>query len=355
MVKKASRVKKAPFDDKALEQVLKNQALAFLKLPNVRSVGIGYKRTGIRTSKSPCIIFSVDEKLSGSAIGKAGSLAIPRFFKDEAGRKIPTDIVVRKFQLSYQVIPLPTSAAQGASSADPAAFRRTRQDPLVPGISISHARGTAGTLGAIVYDLESGDPMALSNWHVLQGPEGEIGDRVAQPGRGDNSNVAGNDIGQVVRSHLGRAGDCAVASINRPYLTGIFQLDETPTRIARVGVDDPVRKSGRTTGVTCGKVSQVSLMLKMNYGGRVGEVYVKGFEIKADGRNTPPGRELSMPGDSGSLWMINDPQEPGIAVGLHLSSAAEAGLSSEFAQACYIDSVLEKLQVTFQRPAPPGP
>ena len=61
---------------------------------------------------------------------------------------------------------------------------RERFRPNIPaGVSIGHYMVTAGTLGAVVLDRNTGEPLLLSNNHVLANSnDAEIGDAVLQPG-----------------------------------------------------------------------------------------------------------------------------------------------------------------------------
>ena len=65
---------------------------------------------------------------------------------------------------------------------------RDRFRPNIPaGVSIGHYKVTAGTLGAIVFDKNTGEPLILSNNHVLANSnDAEIGDVVLQPGPTDH-------------------------------------------------------------------------------------------------------------------------------------------------------------------------
>ena len=65
---------------------------------------------------------------------------------------------------------------------------RDRFRPNIPaGVSIGHYLVTAGTLGAIVFDRNTGEPLILSNNHVLANSnEAEIGDAILQPGPTDH-------------------------------------------------------------------------------------------------------------------------------------------------------------------------
>ncbi len=65
---------------------------------------------------------------------------------------------------------------------------RDRYRPNIPaGVSIGHYKVTAGTLGAIVFDKNTGEPLILSNNHVLANSnDAEIGDVILQPGPTDH-------------------------------------------------------------------------------------------------------------------------------------------------------------------------
>ena len=65
---------------------------------------------------------------------------------------------------------------------------RDRFRPNVPaGVSIGHYKVTAGTIGAIVFDRGTGEPLILSNNHVLANSnDAVIGDAILQPGPTDH-------------------------------------------------------------------------------------------------------------------------------------------------------------------------
>ena len=65
---------------------------------------------------------------------------------------------------------------------------RDRFRPNVPaGVSIGHYKVTAGTIGAVVYDRGTGEPLILSNNHVLANSnEAAVGDAILQPGPTDH-------------------------------------------------------------------------------------------------------------------------------------------------------------------------
>jgi endonuclease G len=233
--------------------------------------------------------------------------------------------------------------------------RKRRVDPIVPGISIGNLHVTAGTVGCFVEESASGDMRMLSNWHVLHGDEGQIGDPIAQPGRFDDNRVSENICGTLARSFLGLAGDCAIASIaERGASDQILGLDVPVRRIGDPELGDRVVKSGRTTGVTYGLVTRVHTISKLVYGSQ-GEQRIGGFEIGVDDEHLPENGEISMGGDSGSAWMATDSSGAATDMMLGLHFAGETVEPAEYAVACYASSVFEKLEIAPLEPAAVGP
>ncbi|WIM68524.1 DNA/RNA non-specific endonuclease [Corynebacterium breve] len=312
---------------------IRRHSVHYLKDPNITSVGIGYKIVDGKRTDALCFQFTVREKVSGPELETLGTSLIPEMV-DSSGVQLITDVVQRSYELAYQVVP-------EAFDDD----RRRRIDPLVPGVSISHPTVSAGTLGAIVYDRSTGQPAVLSNWHVLHGPEGHIGDTVLQPGTHDDNSQAGNQFGTLLRSHLGAAGDAALASISqRGFNTDIMELGVTPAEIADPELDDKVIKSGRTTGVSHGVVTRVETMVSLDYGGSIGEKSIGCFEIEPDPRHIKAFDQLSDGGDSGSAWMFKagNGHTSNVMGGLHFAGSDTP--DTETALACYASSVRDKLE-----------
>src|SRR3546814_20460298 len=68
------------------------------------------------------------------------------------------------------------------------------------GISIGHAAITAGTLGGLVRDRETGAVAILSNNHVLANSnQGTAGDAILQPGPADGGTDPGDRIATLAR------------------------------------------------------------------------------------------------------------------------------------------------------------
>jgi hypothetical protein len=83
--------------------------------------------------------------------------------------------------------------------------RKKKMRPARPGLSIGHHLVSAGTFGAVVYDRDSGEPLILSNNHVLanatNGKDGlsKPGDLILQPGKHDGGIDPRDIIGTLLR------------------------------------------------------------------------------------------------------------------------------------------------------------
>lgn len=96
-----------------------------------------------------------------------------------------------------------------------------------------------------------------------------------------------------MRSFLGLAGDCAVATIEgRGVEEEILELGVPVRVIGDPQLGDRVAKSGRTTGVTWGVVTRVHTITSMRYGDALEKV--GGFEIGPDADRPADDGEISM-------------------------------------------------------------
>jgi hypothetical protein len=144
-----------------------------------------------------------------------------------------------------------------------------RRRPLVVGCSIGHFKITAGTLGCFVKDRATGEILILSNNHVLANEnDAKPGDAILQPGKFDKGKVSSDTIGQLLRFiKLKKTGknlvDCALASIktsinsNQRKLGSFGNIAGLGPAVVVDGTD--VRKVGRTTGETKGRVTAFEL------------------------------------------------------------------------------------------------
>ncbi|MDW7652215.1 MAG: hypothetical protein SCK29_05270 [Bacillota bacterium] len=172
--------------DFRLRRFCETQAEHIFTYPNVVGVGIGHKFTGGIDTGLLCLSVLVERKLPLSQL--RGTQLLPSRL---AG--MPLDVV-----------------ETGRLTADTAAKpqdRKIKMRPARPGMSIAHHRVSAGTFGAVVYDVHDGEPLILSNNHVLaNGTDGTDGlaaegDPILQPGPRDG----------------GREPDDIIATLHRFY------------------------------------------------------------------------------------------------------------------------------------------
>lgn len=252
--------------------------------------------------------------------------------------------------------------------------RTERHSPIQPGVSIGHYKITAGTFGALVRDKNTGEPLILSNNHVIaNGTDGrdnrsKIGDPVLHPGPHDGGTMD-DVIGRVDRFHpvhrlmmtptcprAAAAEKCVNAVCRlmapsyvikvlrqtekdnlidaalakpvqtgalRPEILGIGKIKGT----AKAEVGMPVVKSGRTTGVTKGVVRAVDVTVQVDMGD--GEQAVFQDQVIA----TP----MSQGGDSGAL-VLDDRRR---AVGLLFAGSDKTTVFNK------IQHVMDQLSITF--------
>jgi hypothetical protein len=228
----------------------------------------------------------------------------------------------------------------------PTTLQRRRR-PLVVGCSIGHFKITAGTLGCFVKDRATGEILILSNNHVLANEnDAAEGDKIIQPGTIDGGTRSSDTIGQLKRFvKLKKTGvnliDCALASIKTSIKSNQRKLG-TFGNIAGLGpavvVDGTdVRKVGRTTGETKGRVTAFELdnvVIEYDLGNlRFDD------QIEIEGAGT---KAFSDGGDSGSL--IFDKQLG--AVALLFAGGDEGGSNGKgLTYANPIRAVLDALKV----------
>lgn len=175
--------------------------------------------------------------------------------------------------------------------------RVDRVRPPVGGISISHQLGTAGTLESAVKDKSTGKNLGLSCNHVIgmqwgEMSEGKQGDAVLQPGvydGGTNEDKIG-ELQKWVRVENDKNNSIDAAVFEDGSIGDIIDVGKPSNAIdAMVGMK--VKKSGRSSGLTFGKIIDVNA------------------SVDVDGWGTAPfvdqivvSPAFALPGDSGS-WV----------------------------------------------------
>jgi endonuclease G len=255
---------------------------------------------------------------------------------------IPVDVIEAQYGL--QLLP-GSSQLEAAPEA-----RKARYNPIPLGVSAGNSRITAGTLGAKVYDATTLQPMALSNWHVFAGsPSAAVGEPIWQPGALDGGN-SGDTFATLSRFILGPY-DAAVAQLTNARDVLSKTVDEDVIEdVTTPFLGMRVWKSGRTTERTEGFIDGIKMTTSINYGA----AGVRAIQdvVRVVPRPGVGNVEISMGGDSGSIWVD---ETSGKAIGLHF--AGEVGNAPEHALATELQPVLSRLNVLMpaQRPSPPEP
>ncbi|TWH49135.1 hypothetical protein [Sporomusa sp. KB1] len=247
--------------------------------------------------------------------------------------------------------------------------------PAQPGMSLGHYKISAGTFGAVVKDKNTGELLLLSNNHVLANitngsdARASIGDPIIQPGIYDGGNLETSTIAHLAKFvplyneiafprckiaqtfemvlnkciHLFQPKyqvrvlreseklnfvDCAVAApINPTDISAEILEIGLVAGVKEATLGMPIKKSGRTTGVTSGLVVATNLTVKVSMSNQK-------YGIFTDQILAGP---MSMPGDSGSLVLTND----NYAIGLLFAGSERATMFNK------IQHVLDKLDICF--------
>lgn len=213
-----------------------------------------------------------------------------------------------------------------------------------------------GTLGSLIQDA-SGNQYILSNNHVLaRSDQASIGETIIQPGLIDNDPACapegdgGNETpvgvlkGFVPIQSSSTNVDAAIASVNSGAVNAsgaILELGSSQTggtlAAAPPGVsstggkgENPalgmtVAKSGRTTGLTCARISAVALRVEVSYYANCAETdpyYTKTYTNQIG----MTGDHFIDAGDSGSLIVDSSDAEP---VGLFFAGGVDSAGQSE--------------------------
>lgn len=238
----------------------------FLDRANVVGVGLGHKISDGRMSDVASVMVLVSQKVPESALSA----------KDKVTKTIenkPTDVLEVGHLLAGGEVPAePLQAVDAQTLA-----KRVR--PVRPGYSVGHPKVTAGTIGAGCYDLAPLPGMPpryyiLSNNHVLANSnDANIGDPIYQPGTFDGGGPA-DAIGRLARYvPIKFDGSCnyvdaAIAEV--PFDTidrDIYWSGYPTTAAVGANVGQLLKKTGRTTHFTTGRVTVVNATVNVGYGG----------------------------------------------------------------------------------------
>lgn len=340
-----------------------------MQKPNVVGVGVGYQEKKRRSTGREAIVVFVEKKIP------AGELAendmVPRSLSGNTVDVIETE----KIRFLEEDDELPGEPGGKGYPRDMEIFenRKERYRPAPGGCSIGHYQVTAGTMGAVVLDQETGCRLILSNNHVMansssgQDDRARPGDSILQPGAYDGGEIPDDILGNLERfvplqrtfqetrcltaKSWEKAGN-KLLTLFLPHYRLFFQRyndkgnlvdaalakplhDEDiseeilflgkPKSSAAVKPGQTIAFSGRTSGVSRGKVIAVEVSLNISLGEKEQVYFVDQLLTSA----------LSRPGDSGSLLMDDDNH----AVGLLFAGSDRVSVSNSIDHVCRLLNV----------------
>ena len=312
-----------------ISKVKENSKGNLLAMQNVVGVGVGYKVKNGQQTDDFSIVVMVSKKLPLAALTPQAVLP-----KNISGVKI--DVIEVGELHALQV-------------------RTNRWRPAPAGVSIGHYKITAGTFGSIVRDRITKERLILSNNHVLANSnDAKPGDAILQPGPIDGGSSDNDTIAKLERfcpiEFASEPGSCEIADtyarvgntlaswMGSKHRINTLQTDPQAVNLVDAAVAKPiqdsevldeileigeiqgtatgqlgmsVRKSGRTTSFTTGKISLINATVDINYGG----------SRTARFENQLVSGPMSQGGDSGSLVVAGDSL---LAVGLLFAGSAQS-------------------------------
>lgn len=224
----------------------------------------------------------------------------------------------------------------GDGGTDPTA-RFPRPVPI--GISTGHPSITAGTIGVRV--KKGNQVYALSNNHVYAASNAASkGDAVIQPGTFDSGSSPADDLGtlddfvQIKFDGSDNVIDAAIASTTTALLGNAtpsngYGTPKSQTIAAEVGMR--VKKYGRTTEQTKGRVAAINATVNVNYGSPGVARFVNQIVVSGS---------FSAGGDSGSLVVVEKGPDARRPVGLLYAGNSSTTILNP------IDAVLNAFGVT---------
>ena len=295
---------------------------------NVVGLGVGVKWRKGQPTGEPALVVLVTHKLDKGLVNK----------RDLVPAKLA------EMQTDVLAVGYPFAGAGAPQDAGTQTLAK-RVRPAEGGYSVGHINITAGTIATCVYDILPGGTISppapgvgippryyiLSNNHVLANVNAGLpGDPILQPGPFDGGVNPADRIATLSRfvpitlnppvplALHNNLVDCAIAEgqfhdLDREiYGSGVVRGWR---RKANVAVGTVVKKTGRTTNFTTGRITAINATIDVNYGG--GRV----ARLKEQIVTT----NMSAGGDSGSLVLTVD----NVAVGLLFAGSPIAMIANQ--------------------------
>jgi hypothetical protein len=295
---------------------------------NVVGIGVGVKWKKGQPTGEPALIVLVSQKLE----------------KDQVTRANMVPAKLAEMQTDVLAVGYPFAGAGEPQDIGIQTLAK-RVRPAKGGYSVGHINITAGTIATCVYDILPGGTVSppvqgvgipskyyiLSNNHVLANVNaGSPGDPILQPGPFDGGTNPADRIASLSRfvpitlqppvpvALHNNLVDCAIAEGQFHDLDREIYWNAAVRgwrRKANVTVGTVVKKTGRTTNFTTGRITVINATVDINYGGG----RVARFKDQIVTTN------MSAGGDSGSLVLTLD----NVAVGLLFAGSPIAMIANQ--------------------------
>lgn len=297
-----------------------------MKIPDVIGTAVGLNDNG-----KPCILVLTKTDIKAEALAKGNVSPLP-----EKLENVPVQMMITGEIKIFRGNPVSHTAKQ--------------TPPIKLGTSggwrydLANGYCCGGTLGSLVQIGST--KYILSNYHVFEsdivsGGNGRIaqtGDPIVQPGLIDiNCNAAnGQDVATLVKkSSLPNSNvDCAVASVISGMVDpagSILEVGTISASTVNAFINQAVKKSGRTTGLTRSSVSGLNATVSVVYENECagGTAFTKTFTGQIVISNK--GSKFLAAGDSGSL-MVEDVTTNPRAVGLLFAGSSFSAIANPINQ-----------------------
>jgi hypothetical protein len=249
-----------------------------MNLDNARALKASLLTDAMKTLKAPAAVRSMGIRAQSSEVASDPLRTVALGIGRSGKQHVVAVRLQRRALINHPVLEEIRKKAKGEVDVryvgrlvkleTPATLRKRRR-PLVIGCSIGHFSVTAGTLGCFVKERKSGATLILSNNHVLANENAaKKGDAILQPGSLDKGKRPKDVVARLrkfVKLTPGAANivDCADATPVAGIAFDSKTLGSFGT-LAGLGaklVDNGavVRKVGRTTGETSGRVTAFEL------------------------------------------------------------------------------------------------
>jgi len=311
---------------KELNEIIKQKEAAeamLFKLKGVTGVDVGYKyKNGKRTDEISIRVHVKAKKKTVNAKEKVPA-TINGIKTDVIEMEVYPQIASQKLeQINLQVDTVTYPTVKGGISIGP--------ERVINGFVYT------GTLGCIVKDNVTNNPMLLSNFHVMCVDNSwNVGDFMCQPSRVDTGTPVTDRVGAIERAVLSTNVDGAISTLNgRPHDCSIVDIGDVKGT-ANAVLNAPVKKRGRTTLLTEGFVDAINATVSVNFGDGIGvRVLTNQIGIRPDTTVNP---KFSDNGDSGSVVMDADKKVIGLLF---------AGNDAGYTYINPISSVLSELNIS---------